>query len=89
MAERLGQYHVRTALIMVAFFALIFALAMQTIRVERLSAELRDREMASQAAIRIARVAEQQARIDAEFALQKMMQNNAAIQRSDAMTIPD
>jgi predicted Holliday junction resolvase-like endonuclease len=74
---------------MVAFFALVFALVLQTIRVERLAASLKERTQALEASLRSAQAAEHQARAEAQFAVQKMLENNAATRRSDALAVPD
>lgn len=89
MAGRGVQFHVRSALLMVAFFALVFALVLQTIRVERLAASLKERTQALEASLRSAQAAEHQARAEAQFAVQKMLENNAATRRSDALAVPD
>ncbi len=90
MSFRLPQFRLRSAVVMFLFYGLILALVMQTIRAERLEAELRDRTMQQQAAMLQAVGAEQQARINAEMALRQVQQNALATQRAqDAGPIED
>ena len=90
MRFKLGQFHYRSAMVLLLFYGLILALVMQTIRAERLEAELRARAAEHQAALAQAIQAEQSARVGAEMMLQKIQANAELTQKAQNRgPIPD